>query len=134
VRGPDRGRAPQAGSPRPRGHGRRGDRRRPGRRYRRWRRGSWHRDRADWNRDRARASVLARLLRVRLREPRVGALRAALHAAIEAEAAKVNGEVLATLAPHAAAIERLDDTILAAENQTLSGAALMLAIEAALEG
>jgi len=59
-------------------------------------------------------------------------MRAALHAAVEDDAARLLAEVVAELAPHRSAIESLAEAVLAADDLTLSGADLTAAIEAAL--
>jgi len=59
-------------------------------------------------------------------------MRAALHAAVEDDAARLLAEVVAELAPHRLAIESLAEAVLAADDLTLSGADLTAAIEAAL--
>ena len=59
-------------------------------------------------------------------------MRAALHAAVEDDAARLLAEVVAELAPHRSAIESLAEAVLAADDQTLSGVDLTAAIEAAL--
>lgn len=59
-------------------------------------------------------------------------MRAALHAALEVDAARLLGEVVAELAPHHGAIESLAEALLASEDQTLLGVDLTAAIEAAL--
>lgn len=59
-------------------------------------------------------------------------MRAALHAGIEDDAARLLAEVIAGLAPRRVAIESLADTLLAADDLTLSGVVLSAAIEAAL--
>jgi SpoVK/Ycf46/Vps4 family AAA+-type ATPase len=59
-------------------------------------------------------------------------MRAAIHADVEARAAVVLTDVIQTLTPHAKAIEVLAETILEAPEQTLSGEALLNAIERSL--
>jgi hypothetical protein len=59
-------------------------------------------------------------------------MRAAVHAAVEVNAARLLAEVVAELAPHRGAIEFLADALLTSEDQTLSGVDLTAAIEAAL--
>jgi ATPases of the AAA+ class len=59
-------------------------------------------------------------------------MRAATHASLEDDAHQLLTEVTAQLAPHRAAIGRLAQVLLDAEDQTLSGATLTAALEAAL--
>jgi ATP-dependent Zn protease len=61
-------------------------------------------------------------------------MRAAEHAWLEAEASRTLTDAVATLAPRRAAIERLADALLQAEDVTLSGVALEDAIKQAIAG
>jgi hypothetical protein len=61
-------------------------------------------------------------------------MRAAEHAWLEAEAARTLTDAVATLAPRRAAIERLADALLQAEDVTLSGVVLEDAIKQASAG
>lgn len=60
-------------------------------------------------------------------------MRAAIHAEIEQESAKLLAEVVAVLAPHRSAIDALGWSIREADDMTLSGDALSAAIQRALE-
>ena len=59
-------------------------------------------------------------------------MRSVLHAWVQEESERLLAEVSAELAPHRVAIEALAEALLAADEQTLSGAALDTAIEKAL--
>ncbi len=61
------------------------------------------------------------------------AMRRARYDAVRGESARLWAEVVECLRPHADALPRLGDAILAASDMTLSGAALEVAIEAALD-
>jgi SpoVK/Ycf46/Vps4 family AAA+-type ATPase len=60
-------------------------------------------------------------------------MRAAIHAEIEQESAKLLAEVVAVLAPHRSAIDELGWSIREADDMTISGDALSAAIQGALE-
>ena len=60
-------------------------------------------------------------------------MRAALHAAVEDDAARLLAEVIAELAPRRSAIESLAGALLAADDLTLSGSDLETAINEALD-
>jgi hypothetical protein len=59
-------------------------------------------------------------------------MRAALHGAVEDDAARLLAEVIAEPSPRRSAIESLAGALLSADDLTLSSADLIVAIEAAL--